>query len=76
MLNEKRALKILGANVRKLRNQLKVSQEELADRAGVHRTYLGAIERGERNVSLANIVKIANALNVTPARLLQVSCSI
>jgi transcriptional regulator with XRE-family HTH domain len=43
----------------------KLSQEELAYRAGVHRTYLGGIERGERNPSLINIEAIAKALKVT-----------
>lgn len=57
-------LPTFGANVRAKRLSLGVSQESLADRAGLHRTYLGAVERGERNVSLLNMVKIARALDV------------
>ena len=47
-----------------------LSQEALAERADLHWTYIGGIERGERNVSLINIVRIARALELTPARLL------
>jgi transcriptional regulator with XRE-family HTH domain len=51
-----------GDALRESRNRLGLSQEELADRAGLDRTYLGGIERGERNVSLINIYAIAAAL--------------
>lgn len=54
-----------GANVRKLRQAKGLSQEAFADICGLHRTYIGAIERGERNVSLGNIEKIAKALGVS-----------
>lgn len=54
--------KALGDVMRARRDALDVSQEELASRAGVHRTYLGSIERGERNVSLQNMLLIAEAL--------------
>ncbi len=60
----------LGATVRKRRVALGLSQEQLAERADLHWTYVGGIERGERNVSLLNIVKIARALNTSPSRLL------
>lgn len=63
--------KKLGANVRKYRDALGLSQEELADRCGLHRTYVGSVERGERNVSLENIVVLARALNEAPAALLE-----
>lgn len=61
---------ILGANVRTLRIERKLTQEQLADLCDLHRTYVGAIERGDRNVSLKNIVIIAQALNVEPSELL------
>lgn len=48
-----------------------VSQERLAERAGLHRTYIGHVERGEVNVALFNIVRIADALEVDPGDLLQ-----
>jgi transcriptional regulator with XRE-family HTH domain len=54
-----------GKRVRELRLAHGLSQEELAFRAGVHRTYLGGIERGERNPALKNIAAIAKALDVT-----------
>ena len=61
---------ILGANVRALRIKNKLTQEQLADLCDLHRTYIGAIERGDRNISLKNIVLIAQSLNVEPAELL------
>lgn len=60
-----------GTRVRELRNQRGWSQETLADIAGVHRTYIGGIERGERNVSLENIARIANALQTSASDLLR-----
>lgn len=63
--------KKLGERIRSLRKEANLSQEELADTAGLHRTYIGAIERGERNISLINIVQIARALRVKPASLLE-----
>ena len=53
-----------GAAVRRLRRDRSWSQEEFADRVGLHRTYVGAIERGERNLSLVNVGRIAAALQV------------
>ncbi len=63
--------KKLGDRIRTLRKEAGLSQEELADTAGLHRTYIGAIERGERNISLINIVHLARALRVKPADLLE-----
>ena len=57
--------KNFGARVRTLRNALGLSQEKLAEKAGVHRTYIGMIERGEKNITLSNIEKIACALGVS-----------
>jgi transcriptional regulator with XRE-family HTH domain len=62
---------LLGERVRELRFGLGLSQEKLADVCGLHRTYIGAIERGERNVSLRNIVRLAQALDTTPTSLLE-----
>jgi transcriptional regulator with XRE-family HTH domain len=67
------ARKILALNLRKLRGQRALSQEALADAAGLHRTYVSSIERSERNVSIDNIERLARALNVTPASLLEES---
>ena len=53
-----------GNKVRKERNKLKLSQEELAAKAGVHRTYIGMIERAEKNITLENIEKVAKALGL------------
>ncbi len=61
--------KIFGATVCDWRNQLGISQEELAERADLHRTYVSDIERGSRNVSLQNIVKLACALEISVATL-------
>jgi transcriptional regulator with XRE-family HTH domain len=61
---------IFGHNVRRIRTQAGLSQEELAYRAKLHRTYISSVERGERNVSLENILAIAEALKVPPGDLL------
>lgn len=53
-----------GKKVREERNKLGLSQEELAARAGVHRTYIGMIERAEKNITLENIQKVCKALNL------------
>jgi len=58
-----------GERVRHLRQKAKLSQEELAARVGIHRTYMGGVERGERNLGLINILRIADALDVSPASL-------
>lgn len=57
-------LKEFGDNVKRLRKAKGWSQEDLAERTKLHRTYIGSIERSERNVSLINIERIANALDV------------
>lgn len=56
---------IFGEKVRLIRKDLHLSQDELADLCGLHRTYIGAVERGERNITLLNAEKIADALQVS-----------
>lgn len=58
---------MFAANVRRYRREASLTQERLAERAGLHRTYVGSAERGERNVSLLAIERLARALGV-PAR--------
>jgi len=60
----KTTLEKFGKKVREERLKQKLSQEELARRAGVHRTYVGMIERAEKNITLENIEKISVALNM------------
>lgn len=63
--------KVFAAHVRSYRLERGWSQEDLASEAGLHRTYIGSIERSERNVSIDNIDRIALALKVEPADLLR-----
>lgn len=63
-------LRQFGDKVKSLRKAKRWSQEELAKKAGLHRTYIGSIERSERNVSLINIERIAKALNTEARKLL------
>ena len=67
---ETRLVAVFAGNVRRLRKERRLSQEELAEAAGVHRTYIGMIERGEKNVTIYNIERIALALRVSPGSLL------
>ena len=73
MISEHHIFNIFGENVRKFRRKLNISQEELADKADLHRTYIGMIERAEKNITLVNIEKIANALEVKIEDLLKIS---
>lgn len=59
----------LGKRIKLLRNQMGISQEELADRAEIDRTYITSVECGKRNISIVNIDKIAKALGVTLSKL-------
>ncbi len=63
--------RIFGENVRRLRQAKLLSQESFAESCDLHRTYIGSIERGERNVSVENIIKIARALGVHPSKLFE-----
>ncbi|HEY8582340.1 MAG TPA: helix-turn-helix transcriptional regulator [Capillimicrobium sp.] len=71
MAQRSQASAALGRAVRDLREAAGLSQEELGFRSGMHRTYVGGIERGERNPSWMNIVRIAQALSVPPAQLVE-----
>ncbi|MBI2988032.1 MAG: helix-turn-helix transcriptional regulator [Deltaproteobacteria bacterium] len=61
---------IVAANLRRLRLQRKWSQEECAEKCGLHRTYVGAIERGERNITLTTLDRIAAAFGISVVDLL------
>ena len=61
--------KIFGVRVRALRSEKGWSQEDFAFQCGLHRTYIGAVERGERNISLENIKKIADTFKIDIAEL-------
>ena len=67
---EKAVKRTLGLNIRMQRQAIGLSQEELADKALLHRSYVGAVERGERNMGIVNLVRIARALEVEPCVLL------
>lgn len=60
-----------GSNLKEFRLKAGLSQEMLADISSLHRTYIGSVERGERNISLENIVLLSRALKVLPAELLK-----
>ncbi|MCD9530677.1 helix-turn-helix domain-containing protein [Photobacterium carnosum] len=59
-------LSAFGKKIQEARRDKRLSQESLADLAGLDRTYISSMERGKRNVSLLNIIKVANALSVPP----------
>ncbi|MCI0532410.1 MAG: helix-turn-helix domain-containing protein [candidate division Zixibacteria bacterium] len=63
--------KVVGQNVKTFRRKLGLSQEEVAERADVHWTYVSGVERGRYNISLASLVKLAKALNRKPYELLK-----
>lgn len=70
-MNHDNPKEILAKNLRRIRKSTGLSQEELADRAGLHRTYISSIERAERNISLENIFLLARALDVEPGDLIK-----
>ena len=69
MPNNSELLVAFGARVRQARGAAGLSQEALAHRAGLHRTYVSSVERGERNIALINIVVLAEALNIDAGEL-------
>ena len=64
-------LKALGERVREVRGERGLSQEEVGERADLHRNEIGVIERGETNISFINLLRICRALDVTPSELLK-----
>lgn len=69
MKSKEKILVTFGERVRKFRKEKGLSQEQLAFKADLHRTYIGMIERAEKNITLLNIEKIANALDVNLQKL-------
>ena len=63
-VNNMNIVKVFASNLKYYRNKMGVSQEQFADKAGLHRTYISAIECGKRSISLDNIQKIAEALEI------------
>lgn len=70
MRNETLTKKMFGNHIRKIRHSKDLSQEALADLCELDRTYIGGVERGERNISLINIIKIADALDLPASELM------
>lgn len=71
MVSTKKTLEKFGDRVKEERTRLSLSQEALATKAGMHRTYVGMIERAEKNITLENIDKLARALGVSIAKLFE-----
>jgi transcriptional regulator with XRE-family HTH domain len=69
--SDKKLLRAFGLALRQERERVGVSQDVLADLAGLHRTYIGSVERGERNLSLKNIAAIARALGIPACKLIE-----
>ena len=69
--SSKRLLKLLGLRIRDLRLAQGLSQEDLADKCGVHRTFMGTVERGESNLSFSNILKVASTLGTSLSALFE-----
>ncbi|MCF6337822.1 MAG: helix-turn-helix domain-containing protein [Gammaproteobacteria bacterium] len=70
-MREEAALANFGKNVQTVRSKQKLSQEKLAEVSELDRTYISSVERGQRNISILNIIKIADALGVTASSLLE-----
>lgn len=70
-MNSESILVRFGKNVQRIRKEKRISQEKLAEYAGLHRTYIGMIERFERNITLINAEKVAHALGVNISELIK-----
>ena len=68
---EREILIALGLKMRSVRLSLNLSQEELAELSGLHRTYISSMERGERNIAILNIIKICRSINLPPEKILE-----
>lgn len=69
-LDDRRFLEGIGSRVRELRLARRLTQAQLAEACGLHRTFIGSVERGERNLALLSLRRVAAALRVAPTRLL------
>ena len=74
--DDKQFLQRLGDRVRERRQAMNLTQEALGEKCGLHRTFVGSVERGERNAAILSLRKIAKALRVTPDELLRESESV
>ena len=72
-VSKKDPLLLFGSNIARLRKEIGLSQEQLALESGLARSYMGGVERGQRNIALINICKLADALNIDPSELLKFS---
>ena len=70
---DKQLLQQFGTRIRELRTERGLSQEQLADETGFHRTYIGMVERGERNLSLSNVAVFARVFEISVSELLNFS---
>lgn len=70
-MTSRRLNDLVAVNLRRIRQAAGLSQEELAAKCGVHRTYVGSVERGERNITLDTLEKLARALEVEPLELVR-----
>jgi transcriptional regulator with XRE-family HTH domain len=68
--DDRQFLQRLGDRIRARRQEMNLTQAALAERCGLHRTFIGSVERGERNVAVLSLRRIARALRTTPAELL------